>query len=161
MPRPDRIVRWLAILVLVVVPVGGAALLLTTDGWSVNRLNVRIWYAVTAPLGLHTRITPDDFAVIANVLLFVPVFWALAVLWPRWWWIVVGAGVSIAVELYHSGLDARLAEVSDVLANTTGTALGVIAGMLTRRALDRAAAARPARPLEFVTEAAAADPLER
>ena len=130
---PPRPLRLLAALVLLLYPLAAGALLLTSDGWAVNRLNVRIWYAVTGAVGLREQITPEMFAALANVALFVPFFAALAVLVPTWWWVAAGAALSIAVELYQGEIGTREQDLVDVLANTAGAALGVGLGLLVRR----------------------------
>lgn len=112
-------------------------LLLDADGWSINRANVRAWTLVAGPLGLMQVVSPEQFAVVANVVLFVPLFAALALLVPRWWWVLLAAAGSTAVELYQLSLDTRLAQVSDVLANTAGAALGVALGIWLHRGLTR------------------------
>ncbi|WP_062946585.1 VanZ family protein [Brachybacterium sp. sponge] len=140
LPRPFRL---LAALVLLLYPLAAGALLLTSDGWAVNRLNVRIWFAVTGAVGLREQITPEMFAALANVALFVPFFAALAVLVPTWWWVAAGAGLSIAVELYQGEIGTREQDVVDILANTAGAALGVGLGLLVRRVAVRRSARRP------------------
>ena len=130
LPRPLRL---LAALVLLLYPLGAGALLLTSDGWAVNRLNVRIWYAVTGAVGLREQVAPEMFAALGNVALFVPFFAALAVLVPTWWWVAAGAALSIAVELYQGEIGTREQDLVDILANTAGAALGVGLGMLVRR----------------------------
>lgn len=140
LPRPLRL---LAALVLLLYPLGAGALLLTSDGWAVNRLNVRVWYAVTGAVGLREQITPEMFAALANVALFVPFFAALAVLVPTWWWVAAGAGLSIAVELYQGEIGTREQDLVDILANTAGAALGVGLGLLVRRVAVRRSARRP------------------
>ena len=92
LPRPLRL---LAALVLLLYPLAAGALLLTSDGWAVNRLNVRAWHAVTGAVGPREQITPEMFAALANVALFVPFFAALAVLVPTWWWVAAGAGLTV------------------------------------------------------------------
>ncbi|MGO3211071.1 MAG: VanZ family protein [Brachybacterium sp.] len=134
LPRPLRL---LAALVLLLYPLAAGALLLTSDGWAVNRLNVRIWYAVTGAVGLREQITPEMFAALANVALFVPLFAALAVLVPTWWLVAAGAGLSIAVELYQGEIGTREQDLVDILANTAGAALGVGLGLLVRRLAGR------------------------
>lgn len=146
-PRSPRPLRAVAVLVLLLYPLAAGALLLTSDGWAVNRLNVRLWYTVTGAVGLREQITPEMFAALANVVLFVPFFAALAVLVPTWWWVLGGAALSGAVELYQ-GRISREQDVVDIVANTAGAGLGVGLGVLVRRiALRRAArsgaAARP------------------
>jgi glycopeptide antibiotics resistance protein len=67
---------------------------------------------------------------VANVLLFVPLGSALAVRHPgasTWWIAGVAAAVSLAVEVAQAVMDAgRLADVTDVLANTIGAAVGAM-----------------------------------
>lgn len=112
----------------------GAVLLLSPDGGSINRLNVRVWYAVTSPFGLHTIISPELFAGFANVLLFVPAFLGLALLRPTWWWVAVACGLSTAVEIYQASLGGlRHADPWDVVTNTLGAAIGVLLGRLLHR----------------------------
>lgn len=137
--RLPRALRVLAALVLLLYPLAAGALLLTSDGWAVNRLNVRLWYTVTGAVGLREQITPEMFAALANVVLFVPFFAALAVLVPTWWWVLGGAALSGAVELYQGGI-GREQDVVDVFANTAGAALGVGLALLVRRLLGRRAA---------------------
>ncbi|MEV0869271.1 VanZ family protein [Brachybacterium paraconglomeratum] len=138
-----RTLRLLAALVLLLYPLAAGALLLTSDGWAVNRLNVRVWYAVTGAVGLREQITPEMFAALANVALFVPFFAALAVLVPTWWWVAAGAGLSIAVELYQGEIGTREQDLVDILANTAGAALGVGLGLLVCRVAVRRSARRP------------------
>lgn len=140
LPRPLRL---LAALVLLLYPLAAGTLLLTSDGWAVNRLNVRIWYAVTGAVGLREQITPEMFAALANAALFVPFFAALAVLVPTWWWVAAGAGLSIAVELYQGEIGTREQDLVDILANTAGAALGVGLGLLVRRVAVRRSGRRP------------------
>jgi glycopeptide antibiotics resistance protein len=65
---------------------------------------------------------------VANVLLFVPLGSALAVRHPRastWWIAGVAGGVSLAVEVAQMLMNTgRLADITDVLANTAGAVLG-------------------------------------
>lgn len=132
----------IAMALIALYPLGAGTLLLTSDGWGVNRLNVRIWFAVTGALGVREHVTPEEFATVANVLLFIPFFAALAVLLPRWWWIAVGAGISSAVELYQLVIGSRDATLDDVAMNTLGAAIGTGAGILLRRLLARRSSSR-------------------
>lgn len=134
---PPRILRALAALTLLLYPLAAGTLLLTSDGWAVNRLNVRIWYALTGAVGLREQITPEAFAVGANVVLFVPFFAALAVLVPTWWWVLAGAALSTAVEIYQGEIGTREQDLTDVIANTSGAAIGVGLGLLLRRLAAR------------------------
>jgi len=71
-----------------------------------------------------------------NVLLFVPLGFLLPLLVPvvrRWWQVLgVGAGVSLAIELYQLAWPGvRKASVNDVLMNALGALLGFVALRLT------------------------------
>ena len=77
-----------------------------------------------------------------NVLLFVPLGFLLPLLFPamrRWWQaLAVGAGVSLAIELYQlTWPGVRKADVNDVLMNTLGALLGLAALRVTERLLER------------------------
>jgi glycopeptide antibiotics resistance protein len=66
---------------------------------------------------------------VANVGMFVPfgvLVW-LAFLRPRWW-IVVTAGfaTTITIELVQRTMPTRYSTLSDVIANTLGTAIGLL-----------------------------------
>ena len=65
---------------------------------------------------------------VANVVLFVPLGSALAVRHPsasRWWIAGAAAAISVAVEVAQGIMNTgRLADVTDVLANTAGAVLG-------------------------------------
>jgi glycopeptide antibiotics resistance protein len=79
---------------------------------------------------LDGRVEPAVAVVelVANVLLFVPLGSALAVRHPgasAWWIAAVAGAVSIGVELAQAVMNTgRLADVTDVLANTFGAGLG-------------------------------------
>lgn len=139
--RPIRIALRFVAAVLLLAYVGATMWLLTTDdGWAVNRLNVAIWSATVGPAGLRLPITPEQFADIANVLLFIPPFLALGLLVPSWWWVLLGGATSCAVELYQRSEGSRDASAADVVTNTLGAAIGVGLGLWISRAADRRAA---------------------
>lgn len=139
--RRVRRARILALILLVLYGSAAAVLLLTPDGWAVNRANVEVWYALTSPFGLQNVITPDMFQAVANIVLFVPAFAALAVLVPTWWWVAVGAVISAGVETYQLVIGSRQASVPDVLMNTLGALIGVAVGRWISARLRR-----PRRP---------------
>jgi glycopeptide antibiotics resistance protein len=64
----------------------------------------------------------------ANVALFVPLGAALAARHPEasWWWLIgIASFVSLAVEIAQAVMNiGRLADVTDVLANTVGAGMG-------------------------------------
>jgi VanZ family protein len=82
---------------------------------------------------------------IANVVLFVPLGAALAARFPSssgWGLVAVAAFVSLTVEGAQAVLDiGRLADITDVLANSFGAAIGVAtwSGLLGERADDGSA----------------------
>jgi glycopeptide antibiotics resistance protein len=80
--------------------------------------------------------------VFANVLLFVPLGFLLPLLIPamRHWWqtLVVGAGVSLLIELYQLAWPGvRKASVDDLLMNALGAVLGFMALRLAEALLGR------------------------
>lgn len=135
--------RGVALFVIGLYPLGAGYLLLVDDGWAVNRANVRLWAWVTS-WGGRSVITPEDFAVLANIVLFVPFFAALAILIPRWRWVLVAAALSAGVEVYQGTLESRTSDLGDVVANTLGAGLGVGLGMVLRRLI--ASGEAPASP---------------
>lgn len=150
-----RRARVLAVLLLLAHPLTVGPLLLTGNGWAVNRANVWVWSRVTDVPCLRGQVTPEQFAVLANVLLFVPALAALALLYPRWWWVLVGAGISAAVELHQYTQPGRDTSVLDVLANTAGAAIGVTVGILLHRGLSGAAGSAAPAPSGPTTPVAA------
>ena len=107
----------------------------------------------TQPGGASPQSTTRDRSVVDtafNVLLFVP-FGALVLgLWPSWrWWVVIGAGgaLSVAIELSQRWFFTwRSEQLSDVITNILGTAIGwaVAAAALRRR--STAAVSPPSGP---------------
>lgn len=79
----------------------------------------------------------------ANVLLFVPLGLLLVLVLPtRRWWLApaIGLTVSSAAELTQALLlPARVPSLLDVLANTIGTLIGAVAGVLLCRMLSTSA----------------------
>ncbi|TQJ31647.1 VanZ family protein [Microbacterium sp. SLBN-146] len=90
-------------------------------------------YDVTAWLTL------DRVEFLSNVGLFVP-FGALAVLWGARWWIAVVCGLAASgiIELVQLSLLAeRVPDIRDLVANTTGAAVGAALTILIVRAVRR------------------------
>lgn len=137
----DRL-RLLGAAILVMFPLAGGLLVLWQDGWAINRLNVWVLITLLGPFGLHRHITPEQFAAVMNVALFVPVGFALYLIWHRWWWALVVLGISLSIEGYQFMIGTRIASVLDVLTNTAGGIIGILlAWWLLRRAAGRDAAA--------------------
>jgi glycopeptide antibiotics resistance protein len=66
---------------------------------------------------------------LANVALFVPLGILLRWGWPRmpWWLITVfGLAMTLTIESVQTLLPSRIPAISDVVANTGGTALGAL-----------------------------------
>jgi len=96
-------------------------------GWVVDRLD-----------DLRTSFEPGYVALefTANIALFVPfgVLVRLAFARPAWWVILaLGFATTVGIELVQSTLPTRFSTVSDVVANTLGTAAGLLAARLVRR----------------------------
>lgn len=69
------------------------------------------------------------FEFLANVALFVPFGLLVSAAAPRWSPLaVIGVGclVSVLIELVQLGIPSRVPTISDVIANTTGVALGCV-----------------------------------
>lgn len=130
--RTSRLVRGAHPLVLVVAVVYAVALGLLVFGpwgWGLNRVTVRLYvlfrfdWPVAPPW-----VSPDDYGVILNVLLFVPLGACLAILTGRAWSATVLAALcSGAIEAAQWLWLDREASWSDVGANTVGALLGALA----------------------------------
>ena len=73
---------------------------------------------------------------VANIALFVPfgVLVRLAFARPPWWAILLlGFATTLTIEIVQATLPTRFSTASDVIANTAGTALGVLAVRLVSR----------------------------
>lgn len=143
-PRALARARRLALILLAAYGALAGVLLLTADGWAVNRANVAVWITVMKPLGLLDAVSPDRFGDLMNIVLFIPPLAALALLVPTWWWVAAGAGASCAVELYQGFLGSRVSSPVDVATNTTGSLLGVALGLAVHRWISGGAAPRGA-----------------
>lgn len=114
------------------------AVLLTASLYGLALALIGLWPAhVDQSLGLNRYefYTPLEFG--ANVALFVPLGALAAVFLPRsrWWWaVLVGLLISVAIESAQSFvLPGRTASPQDVVANVTGTTIGVVLVVLLRR----------------------------
>lgn len=85
------------------------------------------------------------FEFLANVALFVPFGLLVAASVPKWSpWAIIGLGLlaGVAIELVQLGIPSRVSTVSDVIANTAGTAIGCT--MVYWWRMSRAGRAAPA-----------------
>ena len=93
-------------------------------------------------------VTTSRLEFLANIGLFVPVGLFLVLLvGTRLWWLATLAGfaMTVGIELAQRSIPGRVPDERDIVANTLGTLLGVVVGIvLTLPArLRRARAARP------------------
>lgn len=117
-------------------------------GWALNRLTVAIY----VQLRYDWQIAPDwagpeDYGVLLNVVLFVPLAALVALLTARaWWWVVLGAALgSGAIELAQRQWLEREGSWADVVANTLGALVGAASVSLLARRGSRPAG-RPGSP---------------
>ena len=84
----------------------------------------------------------------ANVAMFVPVgMFFLLLFGRRWWFASISAGVALTcvIEFVQRFLPDRVSDLSDIIANSTGTAIGVVLALaLTASKARRIRAARSA-----------------
>lgn len=94
----------------------------------------------------------------ANVLMFIPVGMFLLLLYGRrWWWASIGTGIALTclIEFVQRFLPDRVSDVSDIIANSIGTVIGVLfalavttpAAIRLRRAERGVASARRREPV--------------
>ena len=86
--------------------------------------------------------------IVANVVVFMPLGFAVAVRWGRRWMIpsiAAAAALSFCIELTQAvEATGRFASATDIVTNTTGAALGFLLGLRWRRRGDAPAHGRPA-----------------
>jgi glycopeptide antibiotics resistance protein len=89
----------------------------------------------------------------SNVLMFIPVgLFFLLLLGRRRWWLAIGLGVmlTLGIEFVQQYLPDRVSDPRDILANSLGALVGVVAALLVtwpaavRRARERRLEARTA-----------------
>ncbi|CAH0215182.1 MULTISPECIES: VanZ family protein [unclassified Microbacterium] len=93
-------------------------------------------------VALGTSYTVFEF--LANIALFVPLGLLLVAAWPRsnaWVVLLIGYSASATIELVQTLLPSRYPTLSDVIANTLGTAIGCL---LVRLFVQRRPALRTA-----------------
>ena len=126
--------------VLLVGAVAFAALLLGPWGSQLHRLTVWLYvlFRTDVPIAPDWAL-PEHYGALLNVLLFVPVGMALALITPWSWWRIalVATLVSAVVELAQATIVDRDSSVQDVVTNGIGALLGAAAVMVVRRVLAR------------------------
>ncbi len=127
MPRPALVAKVLLL------PYLAAVLLITLlPADAAGRVTglVGVLADLVAGWGVPREPAAVAFEFLANVALFVPLGVLLSLAWPRLSpWLVIGAGfvLSGAIELTQFTLPSRFPTVGDVVANTTGAAIGYAA----------------------------------
>ncbi|MCW2835764.1 MAG: VanZ family protein [Nocardioides sp.] len=115
---------------------GFVVLLLGPWGWQLNRLTVRLYVFFRSDLPIAPAgVLPEHYGVLLNVVLFVPlsVAWALLTRWSWWRVVLVATASSALVELVQAALLDREGGVGDIVANGLGALLGAVAVMGVRR----------------------------
>lgn len=111
----------IALALIVFLPAREAGRVTGIVGWAADLVSA--WFGVPRePLAIV-------FEFCANIALFVPLGVLLALAAPQWSPLaVIGLGclVSVGIELVQLGIPSRMSTVSDVIANTTGAALGFL-----------------------------------
>lgn len=107
-----------------------ALLVFFPSGWTINRLNVQIWWFLLQNTPMTAAVTPEHLAEVWNVVMFVPLGLGLALILPRWWWALVLIAVSVSIEtVQYFFYSTRHADFIDVIMNSAGGFAGVLAGL--------------------------------
>lgn len=121
------LVPYLVVLALIVfLPARDAGRVTGIVGWAADL--VAMWGVPREPAAIV-------FEFLANVALFVPFGLLVSAAAPRWSpWAIIGLGclVSITIELVQLGIPSRVPTISDIIANTAGTAFGCVVVMWGR-----------------------------
>ncbi|MGF2948842.1 VanZ family protein [Microbacterium alcoholitolerans] len=110
----------------------------------VTGIAFRIARYVSENYGISYATSATAFEFLANIALFVPLGLLLVAGWPRsnaWIVLLIGYSASVTIELVQTMLPSRYPTLSDVIANTLGTAIGCL---VVRLFVQRRAALRPA-----------------
>ncbi|WP_165069661.1 VanZ family protein [Marisediminicola senii] len=116
------------------------------DAWLWRILGVFSRYDITS------WVTYQRVEFTANVLMFIPIGMFFLLLFGRRGWfasVLAGVALTCTIEFAQLFLPGRVSDISDIIANSTGTAIGVIIALIVtaRRAREIArsrAASRPA-----------------
>lgn len=109
------------------------------DPWAINRLVVRI-YVVFLERGVPPSFGPDEWAVLLNALMLVPLVVLGALAYPASrlrWWVLGCAALSVLVELGQLLVGSRDPSLGDVAANVAGALVGAAIALLLRRRRGR------------------------
>lgn len=150
---PSARLPFLAIVARVMLVPYGVALALivwlpATAASKVTGIVYRLAQFVSARVDVSLTTTYTLFEFLANIALFAPLGLLLVAAFPRnsaWVVLLLGYATSATIELVQTMLPSRYPTLSDVIANTLGTAIGcLIARMFVRRHPPRVRQAAPA-----------------
>ena len=136
MDAPQGVRSRAAYAVLLLGAVALVVLLLGPWGTQLNRLTVRLYVFFRYDVAIAPDwALPEHYGALLNVVLFVPVGVALALLTGWSWWRVALAATagSALVELAQATFVDRVGSVSDVVANGLGALVGAAVVMGVRR----------------------------
>lgn len=91
---------------------------------------VAVLARLVAAWGIPLEAAYAVFEFAANIAMFVPLGVFLALGWrrtPVWVIVAMGCGASVVIELVQLAIPSRYSTLSDVIANTLGTAAGAVA----------------------------------
>lgn len=117
-----------------------------TAASKVTGIAFRLARYVSEHSGISLTTSYAVFEFLANIALFVPLGLLLVAAWPRsnaWVVLLLGYSASATIELVQTMLPSRYPTLSDVVANTIGTAIGCLA---IRLFVQRHPAPRKVRP---------------
>lgn len=144
--RGSRTARGWVLGILVVYAFGAAVVLLSPVSYSGIVHAIADWLAADLGLGWFGS-GWIEFG--ANVALFVPLGFALALLIGRSWWsVLIAVAVSAGAEIVQSVIPRREPSVRDVMANALGALLGVLVARPVRRLIARPVRRLSAQPLD-------------
>ncbi|MBN8424159.1 VanZ family protein [Microbacterium esteraromaticum] len=151
---PSARLPFLAIVARVMLVPYGVALALivwlpATAASKVTGIVYRLAQFVSSRLDVSMTTTYTLFEFLANIALFVPLGLLLVAAFPRnsaWVVLLLGYATSATIELVQTMLPSRYPTLSDVIANTLGTAIGcLIARLFVHRHPPRVRQAEPRR----------------
>ncbi len=126
---PARVLVAASVLAAVV----GLTLAPRTIAWPVRSLFLDA--LARLPARVSDVLLGGDADTVLNVAFFVPLGIVVAMLLPLRWApasVVLGAAVSLAVEIAQSVIPGRVPDAGDVVANTTGALIGTVVVVIVR-----------------------------
>jgi glycopeptide antibiotics resistance protein len=137
-PAPSRARQWVALSLLAGYAVVVALATLTPTAFDdVLQPSLREMLNALHGSGLPGWFGLNTLEFSANILMFVPLTFALSLLMPfRLWWLplLIGPALSVVIELTQAFvLSGRVPSVRDVIANSAGAVIGTLIAYWLRR----------------------------